>query len=240
MTEKRYSLSDYLMGAIPELRSKNRAKSYEDYLRLSGKNPGKSYARALTAAITSSAIDGSVYGSGTEALREKGLADDGYAHYLKTKRERKLESDIEAAEEKRVADEISARGGYSKYLESHTKQRERIKNDVLDRLTEMEVTDPDIAFTIGINLGLDADEAREIGESAYQLLSDKITAECIELVYRSGMPLDELLDYAAERGLRENELKRLSKKVKRYTAQQFSDEVLDEIIEQANKSNKTY
>lgn len=237
MSTKRYSLAEYLRGSLPELRRKNKPKSLEDYLRLSGKNPDGRYARAVSDAITRSAIEGSRYGDTSEALLERGLLDDGYAKYLDTVRKRRLGDSIATAEEKRTAEMLSAREGYSKYLESYGRERDALKKSVLGQLTELEITDADLAFTIGINLGLDADEAAEIGDRAYGVISERITKECIELAYRSGMPLKELLDYASDRGLRENELKRLSKSIKAYsTDSEISDEELEKILEQASKN----
>ena len=121
--------------------------------------------------------------------------------------------------------------------ENHGKGR-GVRTSVLSSSGEYVMfTDADLAFNIGINLGLDADEAAEIGDRAYGVISERITKECIELAYRSGMPLKELLDYASDRGLRENELKRLSKSIKAYsTDSEISDEELEKILEQASKN----
>ena len=160
-----------------------------------------------------------------------------WLRYWDTVRKRRLSDSIATAEEERAAELLSAREGYSKYLNSYGRERDALKKSVLGQLTELEITDADLAFNIGINLGLDADEAAEIGDRAYGVISERITKECIELAYRSGMPLKELLDYASDRGLRENELKRLSKSIKAYsTDSEISDEELEKILEQASKN----
>ncbi len=146
------------------------AKSYAEWLGAGKSNTGD----LLQAEAAKSARREAVgYGTSGETLARSGLADDGYASYLRHAAKTAREDTQRRIERERAGEQLSALGSYASYLENARKE----KGDRLVSLGERLLSE-----------GYDSDTAESlIGKEG----AGDTAAAILRGIQRSGIPLEE-------------------------------------------------
>lgn len=102
---------------LRKLASNKDADSYGAWLSAQRETDARSADRARQHAATEAAMALVDYGTSGEALARTGLADDGYADYLRMAAKNAREARVRAIESERASNERKALEGYADYLD---------------------------------------------------------------------------------------------------------------------------
>ena len=179
--------------------------------------------------------------SGVKAeLVAKGLANSGYASYLKAAAQSEYDSARNAAVEKRNLSEARGLIGYEGYLENAIKKDAELKSKVTDELIKYNLVKRDKAIDYATRVGFSADDAELIADKAYLAARAEIFDKMVDRV-RGGLSAEEAIAMGEELGLRSSELRRLKKYAEDYKKKiEKEDSSTDQIIEDLANNRKDH
>ncbi len=205
--------------------------SFKEYLSYVGKDYERDYSQALLKTDTAAAKTSPLYGKSGEALRGMGLADSGYASYLK----RNNDSFLNETKKSLYADYLknldSAKDSYANYLISYREKQTNIAKSLIDRLENDGILDFNKAYQLAIEQGLSEENARAAAESGTKAARDKIYNKIIEVISRYRYSRERAEIYAKEMGLTEKDVKSLGDYAYRINQAIYSGSELIENIE---------
>ena len=110
-------LSEYYEKELKRIASTDGADGYGKWLSAEAKGSALASDRARQSAAAEAVRSLVDYGTSGEALARSGLADDGYADYLRKAAKQAREARVRAIESDRASNERKALSGYASYLD---------------------------------------------------------------------------------------------------------------------------
>ena len=181
MALSKISLEDYLRKHRGEKTTTNVAKSFEEYAAGRANDPSASYAKAVRAALTGADASGA-YGALGESLGRGGLAGGGYAAHLERLGRLNADTAIAEAEESRAAAYRDISEGYESYLLAYSTKHNTIKNQLYNSLLKSNVANMEYAFSVGLEMGLTAEEAAGVSTAVYKVMRERMYKDLIAAV----------------------------------------------------------
>lgn len=200
------SIRNFASSYAKLLELENRPTAYEEYARNKGIDHDAIAKFEIQGAVSDEAKTLAGYGTLSESLANRGLDDDGYAKYVKTRIRDNTEARLGEIEATRTAAARTARQGYLSYLDSYNSSQKKILRDVTERLTEKKVTDPLRIYEYAVESGLNADAAEAAYESVYRSVKNLIKSEMIAKVCSQEYTPEMAKAYAKSVGLKDKDI----------------------------------
>ena len=121
----------------------------------------------------------------------------------------------------------SSYDSYKGYLESFADKQSSKKRSVMSHLLNNDIVDLNTAIAYGMSAGLSEDEAREVGQNAYELAKTKVFNSILEQTVSLGLDKEGARMLAIKMGISETD------------ASAFADEV-SELLEYYGNISKDY
>lgn len=203
-------LKKYYASTNPTL---GKADTYDVYKHKSGIDTAKSYSDAINSLFAQSKKETSSYGNNSRIFNNKGLQNSGYADYIDAKAKNTFEYGKAALEDDYARSEAENLSSYASYLDKYEKQNQSTKNSVLSHLVNNEILDLSTAIAYGVDAGLSFDDAKAMGESAYQTVKGKITNEILKQSVSLGLDRTGAKKLAVKMGLSSSDAEEIAKEV---------------------------
>lgn len=187
--------------------------SYDLYKHKNGLNTQQSYADAVSNLYALSKKNGSSYGRNNRMLNSKGLTDSGYADYIDLIADKSFTLGKDALESSYSKAEAENLGSYATYLEKYREKQTNLKDSVLSHLIDNEIADLSTAIAYGINSGLSFDDAKSMGQSAYEVIKNKVTNEILKQATSLGLDEEGAKMLAVKMGMTSSDAEAIAKEV---------------------------
>ena len=208
---KMRSLEDYLRSYFRSTHMENGPMSFATYKAESGENGKATYQRAMQEASIASALGDSGYGITKESLRQKGLSVSGYRDYLtRVGADRLAATDTALRQEMAETEEKNAQG-YLAYLSSYGEEQQRIGRRVSETLISRGVINAESAYNYAVQSGLSPDMAKQVVESTYGVLRQKVIDEIMGKIAMLELDAKGAEIYARHMGLSDSDASFLGK-----------------------------
>ena len=189
------------------------ADSYDLYKHKNGLDTAKSYSDAINSLLSSTKKSLSTYGDNSRIIGNKGLQNSGYADYIDASSENAFEYGKTALKDKYSREEENNLSSYASYIDKYNQKQQSTKNGVLSHLIDNEILDINTAIAYGINAGLSFDDAKAMGESAYQTVRDKISNEILKQTVSLGLDRAGAKKLAVKMGLSMSDAEAIAQEV---------------------------
>lgn len=203
-------LKRYYLSTDPTLGTPD---SYDVFKHKSGIDTAKSYADAINSLYAKSKKESSSWGSNNRLINNKGLQNSGYADYLDEKAEKTLEYGKAALKDSYAKAEAENLSSYAAYLDKHQKQIDSTKKSVLSHLVNNEILDLNTAIAYGVNAGLSFEDAKAMGESAYQTAKKRIANDILKQAVSLGLDRTGAKQLGVKMGLSTIDAEQIAKEV---------------------------
>ena len=130
-------LSEYYEKELKRIAGTEGADSYGKWLTAQGKSTAGAADTARQSAATEAARGLVGYGLSGERLSRTGLADDGYADYLRVAAKEARDARVRAIESERASSEREALSGYADYLDGVRRERGERLIDAAEELLSL-------------------------------------------------------------------------------------------------------
>lgn len=187
--------------------------SYDLYKHKNGLNTAQSYADAVSNLYALSKRSASSYGQNNRMLNSKGLTNSGYADYIDASADRSFTDGSNALENAYSKTEAENLGSYATYLEKYQQKQTSLKNNVLSHLIDNDITDLSTAIAYGINSGLSFDDAKSMGQSAFETIKKKVTNEILKQATSLGLDEAGAKTLAVKMGMTSGDAEDIAKEV---------------------------
>lgn len=189
------------------------ADSLDVYKHKNGLDTAKSYSDAVNSLFSTSKSRLSTYGENSRQINNKGLQNSGYADYIDAKAKSSFDYGKAALEDSYRRSNEDTLSSYASYIEKYQDKQNSTKNRVLSHLIDNSILDISTAIAYGINAGLSFDDAKEIGESAYQTSKNKIANDILKQSVSLGLDQAGAKKLAINMGLSSRDADEIAKKV---------------------------
>lgn len=242
MSKSAGTLEQFFDDYIRNREIKNRAMSYEEYMRREGADYESAYRSGKEGAALERKKSYDAYGAEVEKLSDLGLSGGGYAEYMGIRADSEHSKKLDRLEEKRDDSARVTRGGYLDYLGSYTASQDRIKERVIRQLTQNEILDTEQAYKHAIDAGLEPTAARAATQSAWDATREKVRTRIISLVYDRELSPKQAANYAKEIGLPDEDVDQIMSLTKdfRFSLSQLSQSYLNFLERRASQATDTY
>ena len=172
-----------------------------------------SYSNAVASLYAASKRGSSQYGANNRKLSNKGLQNSGYAAYVDSLSKNSFKSGAEALKDNFAKAEDDSRFSYAAYLDKYREKKETVKKSVMSHLVDNDVVDINTAIAYGMNVGLSPEDAKAIGESAYEITKQKTLNKILEQTVSLGLDKDGAKALALKMGISEEDANSLAEEV---------------------------
>ena len=189
------------------------ADSYDLYKHKNGLNTAKSYSDAVNSLYAASKKNSSTYGANNRILNNKGLQNSGYSELLDDTAENSFKYGVVSLKDTYANEESKNRLSYASYLEKYKDKNQSIKDSVMSHLVSNDIVDLTTAVAYGMNAGLSYDDAKAIGQSAYQITKQKIMNDILKQTASLGLDREGAKMLAINMGLGASDAEEIAKEV---------------------------
>ena len=187
--------------------------SYDLYKHKNGLNTAQSYADAVSNLYALSKRNTSSYGQNNRILNSQGLLNSGYADYIDLNADKSFSTGRDALKSSYSQAEAENLGSYATYLEKYRQKQNSLKNNVLSHLIDNDIADLGTAIAYGINAGLSFDDAKAMGQSAYESIKSKVTKEILKQATSLGLDETGAKMLAVKMGMTSSDAEAIAKEV---------------------------
>lgn len=187
--------------------------SYDLYKHKNGLNAQQSYADAVSKLFALSKKNTSSYGQNNRMLNSKGLMNSGYADYIDLSTDKSFALGKDTLKNAYSKSEAENLGSYATYLDKYREKQTSLKDNVLSHLIDNEISDLGTAIAYGINSGLSYDDAKSMGQSAYEVIKNKVTNEILKQATSLGLDEDGAKALAVKMGMTTSDAAAIAKEV---------------------------
>lgn len=187
--------------------------SYDIYKHKNAASNNSSYADAVASLYAATMKNLSSYGSNGNKISNKGLQNSGYAAYIDDMNERTFNSGVKALSTAYGESEAQNRASYASYLEKYKDTEQRTKRSVMSHLIDNDVVDINTAIAYGMNAGLSPEDAKAVGESAYEVTKQKAINKILEQTVSLGLDKDGAKALALKMGISEQDASAIAEEV---------------------------
>ena len=189
------------------------ADSLDVYKHKNGLDTAKSYSDAINSLFSKSKSSLSTYGENSRQINNKGLQNSGYADYIDAKAKSSFDYGKAALEDSYHRSNEDTLSSYASYLEKYQDKQNSTKSRVLSHLIDNSILDISTAIAYGINAGLSFDDAKAVGESAYQTSKNKIANDILKQSVSLGLDQAGAKRLAISMGLSSRDADEIAKEV---------------------------
>lgn len=239
--KKKSLLKDYLQRLIKTKKPKG-AEKFDDYVRVSGDDPGTQLDSALKNAYTAYKSNIGGRGASAEGTPQNGLARSGYSEYLKSSQDAAYGRAVNDATKKSASALSKQIGAYEKYLEGYIKDSAKLKQSVGSKLLSSSVTDRNAAYNYAIDSGLSDGDAKEVSDSVYSAVLKKLRTKILEQVIYQKIDYETAAELARSYGLDEKDVEGIRNEARSIISGKgkYSESYLKELEKNADKTTVTY
>ena len=187
--------------------------SYDLYKHKNRLNTAQSYADAVSNLYALSKKNSASYGQNNRMLNSKGLSSSGYADYIDLSADNTFSLGKDALKSSYSKEEAENLGSYATYLEKYQEKMTSLKDRVLSHLIDNEIADLSTAVAYGINSGLSYDDAKSMGQSAYEVIKNKVTTEILKQATSLGLDEKGAKTLAIKMGMTTSDAEAIAKEV---------------------------
>ena len=187
--------------------------TYDVYKHKNGLDTAKSYSDAVSSLFARSKKNMSSYGNNNRIINNKGLQNSGYADYIDAKAKSSFDYGKAALEDSYHRSNEDTLSSYASYLEKYQDKQNSTKSRVLSHLIDNSILDISTAIAYGINAGLSFDDAKAVGESAYQTSKNKIANDILKQSVSLGLDQAGAKRLAISMGLSSRDADEIAKEV---------------------------
>lgn len=192
---------------------KDKPDSYDLYKHKNNLNTAKSYSDAVSSLFASSKKNLSTYGANSRILNNKGLQNSGYSEYVDDAAEKSFVDGSKALKDSYVQKENENRSSYASYLEAYGKKQNGVRNSVMSHLVNNGIVDLGTAIAYGVNAGLSFEDAKTVGQSAYQVTKQKILNDILKQTATLGLDKNGAKMLATKMGLTSSDAEEIANEV---------------------------
>lgn len=157
-----------------------RADSYDLFKHKNNLNQANSYSDAVSSLFADTKKGLSSYGENSRIFNNKGLQNSGYSDFVDVMSRKMFERGKDALKSSYGRTEAENLSSYASYLAKFKDKQDSTKRSVLSHLVNNDILDINTAIAYGVNAGLSFDDAKALGESAYQTTKEKIANEILK------------------------------------------------------------